>query len=917
MLRRTLLPLLLTASFATTAYASDLSLGVKLYRDGLYSLAAKTFKENESLLEGSRENFEKYYRVAYLSFLKAGDYDALGQLVDFWSKRYPNFHRGELLALQTVLALKKGVPIEKALPIKELAALPIREKIAFFSVLSNADLPPKAVYYVLKVSAKRVDLKGAAKESGFLKKALQLASSKNDYPLIDLIFDNYGRWFSSPQETLQFIKYLERKGRFVDALVEAKKLYKKHPDETTKLELAEAYYLNKQYGKVLSLLKKPTTEEERYLVAWTYYRLGEPRRIPSVIGLDVSKPEVPQPLAVLEEFYRGNFNLPLLAKYYPKLYPKALIFSFSSALPKKELGSAHDLGYYYYERGFYSRSVKELEKALQTEANSYLTPRSFYLLGKVGTLNVSVGNVVYTQLMNSYQNTPYYRASVVSAGEVYLYGGNPALAVKLFEFARKELGKDTDRVKLLEAKALAQMGDYKRAVKVLEGTRRPDGEAYTLFAYSLYQLGKGSVALKALRKELERSGLFPEVNGGRAVFLGKKLGVKRDPLRGLKVNSPVVRTMEAIAFNSPKLAESIFASVPRREKVALALYLARYYESRNPKKAFFYVTELINLANDDRTEDFAKRYLNYLAYKTGDFEPLLFNDPYFIAYNPENSITSISTLIAKAEDYASAGEYGKAYGLLKLALSRTTEPELRREIVRRMVELDLKQKNYSRALKDVALIPETTQKDRDLKNYLLFRTYLAMGRLVDAYSAAQKVENVNDLPENERAAFLAKLARYYKLTGQKEKAVELLQELLSRYGLKGVDYDDLVSLAILAQEQGKLKLAYKLIEQARKLAKKPQQVVESTFWKAAVEAQEGRTDDAIIDYLKIAYDYPKFEPWASTALYRAAQLFEEKGDYRQALKLYRKVARLKRGTKEGEIAAKKVKSLLQRLNEEE
>jgi len=69
--------------------------------------------------------------------------------------------------------------------------------------------------------------------------------------------------------------------------------------------------------------------------------------------------------------------------------------------------------------------------------------------------------------------------------------------------------------------------------------------------------------------------------------------------------------------------------------------------------------------------------------------------------------------------------------------------------------------------------------------------------------------------------------------------------------------------------------------------------------------------------MKIAYEYKDVEPWASTALYRAAQLFEEKGDYRQALKLYRRVSSLKRGTKEGEVAAEKVKSLLQKLGREE
>jgi tetratricopeptide (TPR) repeat protein len=329
------------------------------------------------------------------------------------------------------------------------------------------------------------------------------------------------------------------------------------------------------------------------------------------------------------------------------------------------------------------------------------------------------------------------------------------------------------------------------------------------------------------------------------------------------------------------------------------------------------LSELFNISNDEEISAFAKQYMNYLAFKTKNFEPLLFNDPHFIAYNPENGITSTSTLISKASDYASAGQYGKAYGLLKLALERNTSDTLRREIVRRLVNLDLSQGNTSRALKDISLLPKNSQEDKDLANYLLFKTYLKAGKLVDAYEAARKVSSLENVPEEERSSFLAKLARYYKLTGKGEEALKLIRELIKSGNLSQVDYDDLVSLALLAQQKGELPLAQRLIVEAVKKAKTKTQKAESLFFKASIEAQLGRVDEAILDYLKIAYEYKGLEPWSSTSLYNAAQLFEEKGKYEEALKLYKKVAELKRGTKEGEVAAKKVKSLLQKIGEEE
>ncbi len=904
-MRRVLLTLTAFTTLSLSAFAGDLNLAVKLYSDGLYSLAAKTFKENFNQLTG--KEFKDFYRYAYLSFLKSSDYSSLKRLVEFWQKNYPDFRKGELLALETLLAIHGGIPVEEAFPVKELLSLPISQKVAFFKTLSQADLKPEEILFVLSVASKNTDLKGAVKDSGFLRRALEKAVKESDYALIDFIFDNYGRWFKGKEEGLQFVRYLERKKRFAEALVEARKLYKKYPGPDTRFELARAYYLNGRYGEVLRLVNTPSTTREKYLLAWTYYRLGQVDRIAPLVGLNVEKPTLPQKLKVLIDFYSCSFDLPLLKKYYPELYGKALIFSFSDSLPQEEVGLPHDLAYLYWEKGYFDRAKKELEKAVQNPQDRNLTARSLFLLGELGSVNTQVGSVVYNQLMAGYQNTPYYAESLVPAAKVYLYSGSPGVALKLLTYAY-QLGMRGEEVKWLTGRIYQIRGDYEKAARLLSKVK--SGQARTLLAYSLYQLSKGEDSFKVLRDLCKGNPLFPEVNGGRLVFVAKSLKEERS-LRNVKNLPALPAVMAAVVGRDYGRAQELFGKVPPREKVVLGLLLVDYYQQRDPKKAFTYLVQLIDSSGDSTVSNYARSFLNYLAFKTGNYEPVLFNDPYFIAYNPENDVTSTSTIISKAQDYASQGQLGKAYGLLKLALERTSSPDLRSEIVRKLVEIDLKQKNYQRALEDISLLSEG-----DLKHFLLFKTYLAMGRLVDAYDEAKKVSSVNNLPKEDRAPFLAKLARYYKLTGDKERAVELVRELFKKGGVERVDYDDLVSLALLAQEKGELDLAYKLINLALKKAKTKQQKAESLFWKASIEAQEGKGDDAIIDYLKIAYDFKGLEPWSSTALYKAAQLFEEKGEYRQALKLYQKVAKLKRGTKEGEVAAEKVKSLLKKVKEE-
>ena len=904
--------LALSLIFYTTAFASDFNLGVKLYRDGLYSLAAKTFSENLEKL--SPEEFKKFYQVIYQSFLKSTDYEDLKKFVNYWEKNFPDFNKGELLALKTVLELHSKKPIQKVINQNELLKLSINNKVQFFKTLLDYPLSSDDLFYIVNISSKNTDLKGALKESGFLKKTLQTALEKNDYRLIDLIFDNYGKWFSSPEEILEYVKYLERKKRFPEALVEAEKLYKNYPSDNVRIELARVYYLNGKYQEALQTLKDLNSKEAKYLKAWCYFKLGHPEKIPEIIGLNVSKPEIPDKLKVLLDFFRCNFHFEKLKKLYPELYPKASIFSLRAEVPE-EVGSYHDLGYIYYERGLYRKALSYLEKAVQNPSDKLLMPRTLYLLGKLGSFNTEVASVVYTQLMKSYQNTPFYREAILSAARTYLYSGNTVLSVKLLKYAENQLGLKTDEVKKLLGLGYTNEKDFKKGALYLSRVSFKDGDTNTFLAFDLFQIGDRKRAYEVLKNHLKTNGLYPEVNGGRLVYLSKLLQKESD-LKKFHFTSPSVQLMAAITSNNIKEVEKLLPQLSGNEKIAAALYLSLTYEKSAPDRAMEYLTVIFNHSTDEVISNFARQTINHLAFKSGNFEPVLFNDPQFIAYNPENGITSVDTLISKAEDYISTENYGKAYGLLKLALERTTSDEIRKRIIEKLVDIDLKEKNYRRALKDVELLPDRNQSDKDLKNFLQFKIFLKLGRLVDAYTVAQSIKDINNVPENERNSFLAKLANYYKLMGDKEKASTIVDKLVNSGNLSTIDYDDLIRLTIFSEKEGKLDEAEKLINEAIKKAKTKDQKVESLFWKASIQAEKGNIDEAILNYMKINYEYSDVEPWASTSLYRAAQLFEEKGDYKQALKLYQKVVKLKQGTKEGEVAAEKVKSLLQKMKKE-
>ena len=905
-MKKTAVSFLTSLFIASQALAGDLNLGVKLFKDGLYDLAAKTFESNLKSLD--QQNFKEFYKYIYLSFIKSNDVKGLESLLKYWNENFPNFRRGEFLALKLFLDLKKGKPIEEAFP-TEVYSLPISEKISFFKTLKEFDSNSQQTLYILATASKDLELKGAVKEGGFLDKALKKAIKNKDSQTIDFIFDNFGRWFTSFPEKLQFIKYLERKKRFTDALVEAQKLFKENPSHQVKLELAKALYLNNRYKEALKLLDSPKTEEEKYLKAWCFFKLGQSKKIPKTLGIKIEKPQIPENLKTLLNFYSANFNLEKLKKLYPDLYAKSLIFSFSTQIPT--IGNPNDLGYIYYERGLYNKALKTLEKAIQNPSDKTLTPRTLFIIGKLGSLNTQIGTVAYNQLLNNFQQSPYYKESLIPAAQIYLYSGNNLLALKLLKYAEEQLTPPPARIKNLEGIALMNMENYKQAAQKFLTSKEKNGEIRTFEAYCLYQIKNFKGTYKVLKYLVKRNDIYPQVNEGRLIYLLKKLKKEKE-LNNFKFHSPLTSLMAAITAKNLQQIKNIYPSLKQKERIVADLFLALNYEKNNPEKALNFASDIYARATDNSTSSFAKQLLQYLAYKSNNFTYILPNDPKFILYNPENGITSIDTLITKSDDLTENGELNEAYGLLKLALERTNLPQVKRAIVERMVQIDIKEGNYSKALKDLNLFPDT-EKDEDLKNFYKFKIYDRMNRVLDAFNTAQKIKDIKDLPLNEQPNFLAKLSHYYKLAGEKEKALKILEYLVNNTDLSKIDYDNLVKLGIFAENENRLDLAQKLFQEAIKKAQTPQQKAESLFWQASLLEKEGKEDEALINYLKISYDFSNVEPWSSTATYRAAEILEKEGKLEQALKLYEKAAKMKKGTEEGEMAREKVKSLMQRL----
>ncbi|SNR85933.1 tetratricopeptide repeat protein [Desulfurobacterium atlanticum] len=875
----------------------------------MYDLAGQTF--SQILNESPSFDLKNYLVPMAETFVKTGDVGSLKKLIKIWEAKYPSYHRGVLLAAKLFVDIKSGKPFKESFDKNSFLALSVNGKVEFLRVISDFPLSVDDKFYLLTLGEKNVDIKGALAESGFLEKFAEEAVKYKRQDITDYLFANYGDWLNKEKFALPYVRYLISKGKYADAVLRLQKLYAKDKSPEILFELAKVYYLQGEYGKALKLARKLNSKEAKFLRAWAYFKLGLKKKAFEELGMSVKKPAVPESLKVAIDFFKGKIDPDAVKKYYPEYYYKALLYTFSTFADESVNGvNYHDAGFFFYESGKFDKAFDYLKQAVAVKRDRYLTPRTLYIIGETAGINKDIGVMVYSRISNSYQRTPYYKASIIPYARALILKGDFSPAVKVLEYGKEQFKMDTPLLRKLLGKAYYFAREYGKSEKVLKPIIFKDDEAFHFFILDKALNGKLDVAFEYLRLKLNNNRLFAYVDYGRLFYLSSKLGKTKLIKKVSPPKEPTVATMYGVIAGNKKLMKSLLSRVSEVEKMVLLYTLATIEKS--PEKRFYYLSLLKAVASTPEIAKFAQQMEEYDAYVSGKFDTLLLNNPEFIAYNPENTLSDIHALIEKANDYYDAKGFLKAYGLYRMAVERSSDPEIRTFAAMRMVDIDLKLKNYRRAVEDASMIPEDTEKRKDVKNFLLMEIYYKQGRLLDALNAGRAVSDIENLPEDKRIKFAAQLASLYKLAGKETDAMRLLNYIVNKGHLSEIDYDDLVNLALFLDKKGKRDDAEKLLKEAYRKAKKKEQKAESLFWLATVQEEKGDVDSAVMNYLKIHYEIGS-EPWNSTAIYKAASILESQGKYEQALKLYRKVFKIKGKSPEGLKALERIKEIEKKM----
>lgn len=143
-----------------------------------------------------------------------------------------------------------------------------------------------------------------------------------------------------------------------------------------------------------------------------------------------------------------------------------------------------------------------------------------------------------------------------------------------------------------------------------------------------------------------------------------------------------------------------------------------------------------------------------------------------------------------------------------------------------------------------------------------------------------------------RLKWLTAAVEYDLAVGNDAKAMKAYNEILNSGGTLSAEKE--LKLALLIQQKGDLKKAQAILERIwkGKESLNNELKAEILFWIAEGEHAMGDKEKALKHYLELAWEFPKQNIWATTAMYRASMIYERKGQFETAKRFLKTVIKL-------------------------
>jgi len=600
---------------------------------------------------------------------------------------------------------------------------------------------------------------------------------------------------------------------------------------------------------------------------------------------------------------------------------------FSSFLEEDKLGELSDDALYYLAESF--MNMGEIEKAgsaFKSIVESY-KDSGFYSMALVKTADIDFMTGAYSRAAARYEDILAMPKGDLDAlnleellwknAEALRWGGDNEAAVKGYE---KFIARYPEGGRLLEARVRLGdlkylLGDYRGGIKVFEQILNDAVKDKALPEYYM-KLASGYLSLQDLPDYLKVLSRIikehPESEEAAVAYY----------LKGMAADE---REKYELANKDYLLILKKFPKTPLKEEVEWQIGM-NYFRVENYDKALksFRNFSLSYPESGRNSEEWIMKC--YAA--MGDFKKAIETSSAFFEVSPDSSID-----LKKRYDEALAlfevASYRDAIKLAGSIIASHPSNNLSSRLLVMIGESYLRLKKQDQAAKYFSMSREMMSAG-PLTNLAFFRTAEIFFRNNDFRGAILELEKIDQsVFHNDKESEIRRYvdpdyvsARMHFLKGEAylnlklyDKAIENYQVFIEGYpDLTGMN-DERLRAGIVCQKNKKYDLAIKAMRQIVALSVDTTSKAEAQYWIGENYQYKGDVKNAIIEYLKVSYLYPKEYMWGLTARYMAAQAYEETGRYEDAIKLYNLVAKKSNDKGKREFARHRAKELMRKVSE--
>jgi len=143
----------------------------------------------------------------------------------------------------------------------------------------------------------------------------------------------------------------------------------------------------------------------------------------------------------------------------------------------------------------------------------------------------------------------------------------------------------------------------------------------------------------------------------------------------------------------------------------------------------------------------------------------------------------------------------------------------------------------------------------------------------------------------------------------------VLRRLLQEGTMAFATEAEYLNVGLMLQRMADYGTALQVLQRIAKQTSNVQLRAEVQFWIAETYQLQGDVEMALRAYQQVASQYADVQKWALTALFRSGEIYEQRHQYAEAIKMYQRVAAANPDDPRGRYAAQRAQRLKTKMTD--